>query len=214
MGIKERREREKEQRRRQIMIAAKKVFSEKGFNKATMGDIAREAEISPATIYLYFKNKEELFASLALGVLEYMSSKLEHVENENNQVLEQKLESLMKALYEVYEFDSFVLLNIFHLQSSETLKQLSPSLMTDIKELAARSFRSMAKIFEEGIKTGDFIKKKSIALADIVWALFAGVVLWEESKRLLDSQKDYLRSTLELAFEIFGRGIKACPEPG
>ena len=60
MGIQERKEREKERRRQQIMVAAKRVFSEKGFNKATMEDIAHEAELSPGTLYLYFKNKEEL----------------------------------------------------------------------------------------------------------------------------------------------------------
>ena len=52
-----------------------------------------------------------------------------------------------------------------------------------------------------------------MALADIVWALFSGIVLWEESKRLIDNKKDYLKSTLEVAFEIFGQGIKVCPEP-
>ena len=59
MGIQERKEREKERRRQQIMVAAKRVFSNKGFNKATMEDIAQEAELSPGTLYLYFKNKEE-----------------------------------------------------------------------------------------------------------------------------------------------------------
>ena len=40
MGIKERKEREKERRKQQITVAAKKVFSDKGFNRATMDDIA------------------------------------------------------------------------------------------------------------------------------------------------------------------------------
>jgi AcrR family transcriptional regulator len=76
MGIKERKEREKERRRQQIMVAAKRVFSVKDFNRATMEDIAKEAELSPGTIYLYFKNKEELFASLSLRILHYMSIRL------------------------------------------------------------------------------------------------------------------------------------------
>ena len=52
MGIKERKEREKESRRQQIMVAAKKIFTEKGFNRATMDDIVNEAELSPGTLYL------------------------------------------------------------------------------------------------------------------------------------------------------------------
>ena len=56
MGIQERKEREKERRRQQIIVAAKRVFSAKGFSKATMEDIAREVELSPGTLYIYFKN--------------------------------------------------------------------------------------------------------------------------------------------------------------
>jgi hypothetical protein len=38
--------------------------------------------------------------------------------------------------------------------------------------------------------------------------MFSGLVLWEESKRSLDARKDFLKPTLEIAFEIFGRGVK------
>ncbi len=65
MGTKERRLREKERRRQLILIAAKRVFSEKGFSKSTMENIASEAELSLGTLYQYFKNKEELYASLS-----------------------------------------------------------------------------------------------------------------------------------------------------
>ena len=177
-----------------------------------MEDIAKEAELSPGTIYLYFKNKEELFASLSLRILQYMSIRLEHVHNEKYKEPKEKLKALKEALYEVYEFDPLVLINMFHLQSSETLKNLSPHLLSDIKDLSRHSFRSMARVFEEGITSGDFIDRHPVALADVVWALFSGVVLWEESKRLIDSNKDFLKSTLEIAFEIFGRGIQTCPE--
>ena len=212
MGIKERKERERGRRRQQIMVAAKRVFSKKSFNKATMEDIAKEAELSPGTIYLYFKNKEELFASLSLRILQYMSIRLEHVHNEKNKAPKEKLKALKEALYEVYEFDPLVLINMFHLQSSETLKNLSPHLLTDIKDLSRHSFKSMARVFEEGIEKGEFIDRHPVALADIVWALFSGVVLWEESKRLIDSKKDFLKPTLEIAFEIFNRGIETRPE--
>ncbi len=51
MGIHERKTREKERRHQQILVAAKRVFSEKGFNKSTMEDIAGEAELSPRVRY-------------------------------------------------------------------------------------------------------------------------------------------------------------------
>ena len=54
MGIQERKEKERERRRQQIMVAANRVFSDRGFSRATMEDIAREAELSPGTLYLVF----------------------------------------------------------------------------------------------------------------------------------------------------------------
>jgi hypothetical protein len=45
-------------------------------------------------------------------------------------------------------------------------------------------------------------------IADIFWSLFSGVVLWEASKKIINKDKDHLRPTLKLAFEIFNRGLK------
>ena len=46
------------------------------------------------------------------------------------------------------------------------------------------------------------------AFADIVWGVFAGLVLLEDTKKGLEQGKDLLRPTLELALEIISRGIK------
>ena len=208
MGIRERKEREKERRRQQIMVAAKKVFTDKGFSKATMDDIANEAELSPGTIYLYFKNKEELYASLSLRILQYLQIRVEQVLNTPDLKPEQKLDAMMNAMYDVYEFDPLVIINMFHLQSSETLKNLSPELLAEIKNLSAKSIEGLATIFEEGIKEGIFVDKHPVALSDIFWALFSGVVLWMTSKKTIDAKKDYLRPTLEIAYEIFKAGVK------
>ena len=207
MGIQERKEREKERRRQQIMVAAKRVFSDKGFNKATMEDIAQEAELSPGTLYLYFKNKEELYASLSLRILQYLLIRVEHVNEEKDAGPEEKLKSLVDAMYDVYEFDPLIIINMFHLQSSETLKNLSPQLMEEIKVLSRKSLGSIAQIFKEGVENGIFIDKHPVALADTFWALFSGVVLWLTSKKIIDQRKDYLKQTLDVAFEIFRRGL-------
>ena len=208
MGIQERKEREKERRRQQIMVAAKRVFTSKGFSKATMEDIAQEAELSPGTLYLYFKNKEELYASLSLRILQYLLIRVEHVNDEKDAGPEEKLKALMDAMYDVYEFDPLIIINMFHLQSSETLKNLSPQLMTEIKDLSRKSLGSIAQIFQDGVDQGLFIDRHPTALADTFWSLFSGVVLWLTSKRLINKEKDYLKQTLELAFEVFSRGIR------
>ncbi|UCD82604.1 MAG: TetR/AcrR family transcriptional regulator [Desulfobacterales bacterium] len=207
MGIQERKKRERERRRQQIIVAAKRVFSEKGFSKSTMEDIAREAELSPGTLYLYFKNKDELYASLSLRILQYLNIRLEDVKKEKDSDPLQKIVAIKEALYDVYQFDPMILINMFHLQSSETLMNLSSPLLENITELSRNSLNVLAEIFKDGAGKGGFRDNNPTAIADIVWALFTGVVLWEESKRMIDDEKNFLKQTLDVAFEIFARGV-------
>jgi AcrR family transcriptional regulator len=64
MGVAERKEREKEQRRQEIILAAEKVFFKKGVDNATMEDVAEQAELSKATLYLYFSSKDEIYSAI------------------------------------------------------------------------------------------------------------------------------------------------------
>jgi TetR/AcrR family transcriptional regulator len=61
MGIAERREREKIERKKSIVDAAERVFIRKGFENATMDDVAEMAELSKGTLYLYFNTKQQLY---------------------------------------------------------------------------------------------------------------------------------------------------------
>lgn len=64
MGTEERKEREKKQRRKQIIDAAEQVIFSKGLEQSTMKEIAEKAELSKGTLYLYFKNKKELYLAI------------------------------------------------------------------------------------------------------------------------------------------------------
>lgn len=208
MGIKERKSREREMRRQQILVAAKRIFSQKGYEKATMEDIAREAELSAGTLYLYFKSKDELYASLCLRVLRFINVKVEHVINEAGPGYADKQQGLLDAMKEVYAFDPLILNNMFHLQSSETLRTLSPDLLDEINALSRKALQSMARLFQQGINSADIIDRNPLALADIIWALFSGIVLWEESKKIINPDRSDLDQSFEVAFDILGRGLQ------
>ena len=209
MGIQERKEREGERRRQQIIVAARRVFSVKGFNKATMEDIAGEAELSPGTIYLYFKNKDELYASLSLRILQYLLIRLQHVNSEKIETPEKRYKALIRAMFDVYEFDPLILINMFNLQTNETLKTLTPELLSEIKMLSCKSIEEIAIIFKQEDNGKVLPEYNTSLLAEIFWSLFSGVVLFQESKKsVLGEEKVFLKKTLETAFEIFRIGIK------
>lgn len=189
MSIQERKKREKERRRQQIIVAAKKILSRKNFNSATMEDISAEAELSPGTLYNYFNNKEELFASLSLRILQFLILRVEQGIKIGSTDPEHQLKNLVEALYDVYKFDPPSVINMYHLQSSEVLKSLSPELLLAFKDLLQKSIHAIAGIFEEGIKNGIIVNKSPVVLADITLALFSGVVLWSTSKKVIYKKK-------------------------
>lgn len=207
MGIQERKQREREQRKIEILDAARKVFSEKGLHTATMEKIASEAELSPGTLYLYFKNKEELHTSLSIEILKRLVEEVNKVVELDISV-EEKIEKFMEVFIEIYDYDSNILINLFHLQSGETLMNLSEDVLKEIKTYSTLSHRAIVGVIRQGIEKGIFIDEHPVALADILWASYAGIVLWVDSKRLLNNKKDFVKSTLRTAFSIIGKGIK------
>ena len=64
MGLKERKEREKLEMKDLILQSAHQLFLDKGFDQVSIRNIAEAIEYSPATIYLYFKDKDEIFYAL------------------------------------------------------------------------------------------------------------------------------------------------------
>ena len=207
MNINECKYHEKRNSREAIIKAARKVFSEKGFNRTTVEEITSKAELSPGTLYLYFKNKEELYTFLSIAVLKRFSV-------ENQKIVdcaipvEKKIERYCDIFMDVYDHDPTILINLFHLQSGEALHHLSDEVMQPLKKYSALAYGSMVATIKEGIEAEVYINESPMALADILWGAYAGVVLWVNSKRLLNDQKDFVKSTLKIAFEIILQGMK------
>ena len=59
-----------------ILAAAERLFAEKGTEKTTMDDIAREAEYSKATLYVYFQSKEEIIGAILFSDMVLLNKKL------------------------------------------------------------------------------------------------------------------------------------------
>ncbi len=77
-GTASRRERERAQRRDDILRAAREVFFQRGFHAVTVDDIAVAAEVGKGTVYLYFDTKETILAHLLLEGLDRLVADLEN----------------------------------------------------------------------------------------------------------------------------------------
>ena len=88
MGVKERRAREKELLRRQILSAARELFVNEGYENVSMRKIADRIEYSPTTIYLYFKDKADLLDSVCQETLLSLLNTLEELKKDKSDPVE------------------------------------------------------------------------------------------------------------------------------
>lgn len=82
MGIKDRKIREKERRRKEILSEAEKLFSGKKGLNATMNDLAEKTELGKGTLYLYFPTKESILQALAQKGITLLRKRLSRIIDE------------------------------------------------------------------------------------------------------------------------------------
>lgn len=207
MGIKERKARDRKMRRNQIQQAALELFKIKGFAGVKMIDISEHSELSIATLYLYYKSKDDLYASLIEMALEDLHHQLLQVYENKRLSAKSKILAFKEALYNTYQKHPIILNIVIHVQLYETLTAINTDILDQLNNLGRQILNIFADTFNEGVRQGKFKRGKAIAYADILWATFIGLYLFEESKHKLDPSKDFFKSTLDRAFKIFCDGI-------
>jgi len=124
MGIADRRQREKEQRRAEILDAAEKLFFSRRYEDVPMDDIARSVELNKATIYLYFANKETLFATIVLCGVDILWEKFSAcMEREAPGIVKV---ALMGQAYYTFSQEQPDYLRLIHFYGSERFSKENP----------------------------------------------------------------------------------------
>ena len=164
MGLKERKEREKEHRREMILKAGEKLFIGKGLASTTMDEIARECELAKGTLYLYFRSKEILFMSIVLRGLTLMYDMMAASQEGLSDPVA-KLSGVGKAHQRFYEEnpDLFMLMSRSTQEFSSRAQDSDPALAGEIasvvEQLHSRNnelWKLTNDIIVEGIKSGLF----------------------------------------------------------
>ncbi len=195
-----RKERERLARKREILEAAQRVFAQKGFHQATIDEIAKEAELAKGTIYLYFKNKRELFYSLVEEKTEYLMNLIRKEAKKKEGPVE-KLSAITRHQLGFYEANR----DFFKIITSESSRfelGLKDELRKRIMDRYLKYIDVVARVIEEGIKEGRFkaldAKKVAATLRGIIDAL---AFQW-----MLSKEKESLVSNAPLVMELFLKG--------
>jgi AcrR family transcriptional regulator len=174
VGTRERRERERMARRKEILDAARKLFWSRGYSATTVNQIADALELAPGTIYLYFDSKEAIYLDLLLEGYELLLFRLE-------KAVGQKREPAEKVRALVREFFGFAVANpeyfdiiFFTLQKEFGDTRKSGLAEAQIKLLESKERECMA-VAANAVGGSP---EKTAVFVESVWSMLAGVVFF------------------------------------
>jgi TetR/AcrR family fatty acid metabolism transcriptional regulator len=139
-------------RRVRILESALRIFAEKGFQDATISEISKAAGVSDATVYEYFKSKEELLFAIPEEITENSIRETEKV-LPYLRGAESKLRAIVQGYVATYETNpQYANLIMLHLKSNRNF------LKTKAYTVVRSAARMLLACIKEGIEDGTFKK--------------------------------------------------------
>lgn len=182
----------------QILEAAIKVFAEQGFHQATISQIAKEAGVADGTIYLYFKNKEDIMVNFfGYKTKEVFGRFREEVDKADN--ARDKLRLLIKRHLEEFQRDRSMAI----LYQTET-RRFSRMCEGQIREMSKMYLDLVSEIVESGQDEGLMRKDLYMGLVKrfIIGAIDEVINTWLHSGGSYD-----LVSMADPLVDLFIRGV-------
>lgn len=183
MGVVERKEREKQLRREQILAAGEKLILSKGLQYTTMDEIAKESELSKGTLYLYFESKDDIFLTLVNRSLRALVDILKK-NLENTGKPEEKTKTLCMSYFEFYQTNRnhFKLMNFF--EKHEGFEASNEDKLKELLALEADVWNVVIAVIDEGKEKGIFTASiDSFEAALVLWSVSNGIIQMIEHVR-------------------------------
>lgn len=183
MGIKQRRRREKEQRRQQILDASRTLLFKNGLNAISVNQIARQAELAVGTIYFYFRSKEEIFAALQEEGLELLLADVHRALEEASDARE-SLHNIAQAYFNFSREQKsyFDVINYF-LSAADVV--FAPEIKQQIDQQGMRILKVVEQALRNGVDQGQFRMIDARRHALLFWVILHGLVPFRKMKDTL-----------------------------
>ncbi len=192
---------DREDIRKNIIIAATKLFAEQGYQKTTITDISKEVGLVESAIYEYFQGKEDLLFSIpydsALESIEELEEQLYGIEGSFN-----KLRKFYWWYLRMIEKNpQTAVVNFLILQTNPDF--LETEVYSQVKTL----FSVLIKIFEEGRDSGEMRKDLDPYEAR---AIFWGTINNKVTRWLLKGRNYPLNQNLDHSFSLLKEAFRPC----
>lgn len=178
MGVTERKVRHKEDLKKEILEAAKSVFSEKGYEATSIRAIAERIEYSPATIYLYYKDKNEIVHALHREGFKLLVSHFEVLNNVTHPF--ERLKGMGRAYIQFASQNPDIYKLLFSLE--EPLQHVANCF--EEWDEGDRAFDILSKTVSECQQHGYFHGFDPIQLSFVIWSTMHGMCVLRNTGHL------------------------------
>lgn len=189
-----------EERKHQILEAATRVFSDSGFNKARMDDIAEESGLSKGALYWYFKSKDEIIRGIFNRLIRREFDQYRKKQVPGMSAVDQVKLMVDIFLQDVNRMKPFMPI-FFEYMAMGYRKKTYRGLFT---HLINEFTKITTEILEAGIASGELIEHDPHKTAMAIGSLFEGsIIMWAYDPDHID-----LGELVKSNFEIFLNGIE------
>jgi AcrR family transcriptional regulator len=209
MGLKERREREKEARKQQILDAARHLLFKKGIQSTSINQIARKAELGVGTIYFYYQSKEEIFYALQEEGLDLLFRQIQTIGRTPIAPDGKLRETGMAYLrFSSRHKDYFDIINYFLATPSV---MLGDELKQQIDHKGSRILKLLSGFIRSGVSDGIFRSVDSKKYAVMFWGALHGLTQFKKLEDTVLEGEDHAH-IFEYAVDQLIDGLKQTKE--
>ena len=187
----------------EFLSVARSLFFKRGYNGTTIEKVAERAGFSKRTVYLYFKNKDELFVSVAVEGVEIFRDRLKSVEAEG-MTFQQAMDGMLRVYFEFAEEHPDYFRIIFKDLTHQMIENVSEELKSRMLALELECLQFALDVVDKGTLP-EAVDPLDVAI--VFWTAFTGILLLADG----GSQTVFTRKTreamLEKATMIIYRGL-------
>ena len=180
-----RKESERKARKKLILDGALEVFKSKGIEGATMDEIALEADFGKATLYYYFKSKEEIFNTILVSGWTTLLDSIEDIVLEKH-TPRKKFIKIIKRIIELVNTDRPMYEFLFFAPLAHPIKdEVEP----EWKQYQVKLTNTMHKLIEIGIEAGEFPNIDIQLTLKALGHIFHGMILMGKDRENISEEE-------------------------
>lgn len=196
----------KEQVKEKIGRCAMQCFKKFGLDKTTLDDIAKAVGFNKASLYYYYKNKEDIFIEVAIKEGEQYLELLQE-KTLLKKGVENKVWFYMQSRFDYYK-------NVLNMNrvSSDTLNKILPKFFELYDAMMKQEKTFLSQVIKRAVENGELIKNNTDKIADLLINISDALKHSEEQKAILKNEDsvDYTQGISDMKFlvSLIFKGLK------